>query len=141
MTDLYLKPRPEGQDLLLTNGMPTLTGGLDNMIYIQLITSDWWGNTEAKTNGLLNSKIPQIISESSLTNKTRIDIIAEAKRATAPIVTAGIAERIEIDGRIPKVGTLYLSVKVYEPGQNDALDFIYALNWDSQKITIEGGTW
>ncbi len=141
MKDIYLKPRPDGQDILLVNGLPILTGGLDNMIYMLLISSDYWGNTEANTNGVLDSKIPDIMASRPLTNQVRLDIIAEAERVTAQMITAGITDRIEIDAEIPAVGQLYLSVKTFEPERPEGTDFIYALNWDSQKITIEEGTW
>ncbi len=141
MKDIYLKPRQDGQDILLINGLPTLTGGLDNMIYMLLITSDWWGNTEAPENGLMDSTIPQIIAEKPLTNQTRLNIEAEAIRVTNQMITAGIAERIEVRSEIPAKGILYLAVKVYQPEIEEGIDFIYALNWDTQKITIEGGTW
>lgn len=141
MKDIYLKPRPDGQDILLINGLPQLTGGLDNMIYMLLVTSDYWGNTQAPENGTLDSRIPDIMSERPLTNQTRLNIEAEAIRVTEQMITAGIVERIEVRSEIPAVGTLYLAVKVFEPETEEGIDFIYALNWDTQKITIEEGTW
>jgi phage gp46-like protein len=141
MKDLYLKPRPDGQDILLINGLPTLSGGLDNMIYILLSSSDWWGNTEAPENGILDSKIPTIMSEKPLTNQTRLNIEAEAIRVTNQMITAGIVERIEVRSEIPGKGILYLAIKVFRPEIEEGIDFIYALNWDTQNITIEGGTW
>jgi phage gp46-like protein len=141
MQDIYLKPRTDGQDILLINGIPTLTGGLDNMIYMLLVTGDYWGNTEARENGLMNSLIPQIMSEKPLTNQTRLNIQAEASRVTAQMVTAGIAERIEVESEIPGKGILYIAVKVFQPEIEEGQDFIYALNWDSQIITIQEGTW
>ena len=141
MEDIYLKPRPDGQDILLINGLPTLTGGLDNMIYMLLLSSDYWGNTEAGENGLLDSDIPRIMAEGTLTNQTRLNIIEEAKRVTAKLINAGIAERIEITGEIPRVGVMYLAVKTFQPEVEEGTNFVYALNWDLQKITIEEGTW
>lgn len=141
MKDIYLKPRPDGQDILLINGLPTETGGLDNMVYMLLVTSDWCGNTEAPENGLMDSKITQIMSEKPLTNQTRLNVEAEAIRATSQMVTAGIAERIEVESEIPGKGILYLAVKVYDHDHEEGTDFIYSINWDLQKITIEGGTW
>ena len=141
MTDIYLKPRTDGQDILLLNGLPILTSGLDNMIYMLLITGDYWGNTEAGETGLLDSTIPQIMAQGTLTNQSRLNIIEEAKRVTKILVSSGIAERIEITGEIPRVGVMYLAVKTFEPEIEEGTDFNYLLNWDSQKITVEGGTW
>lgn len=141
MEDIYLKPRPDGQDILLINGLPTLTGGLDNMVYMLLATGDYWGNTEAGDNALLDSDIPRIMAESTLTNQTRLNIIEEAKRVTAKLINAGIAERIEITGEIPRVGVMYLSVRTFQPEDIEGTNFVYSLNWELQKITIEEGTW
>ena len=137
MKDIYLKPREDGQDLLLINGLPQLTGGLDNMVYILLITGSWWGNNTVNTNSQLSSSIPQIMNSQPVTNKTRLDIIKEAERVLQVMVSEGIADTIEVDAEIPSRGTIYLKVKVNEPERIAGQDFVYALNWDEQKITIE----
>ena len=136
MKDIYLKPRTDGQDILLINGLPAETGGLDNMVYMLLVTGDYWGNTEAKENGLMDSRIPQIMSEKPLINQTRLNIEAEAIRVTAKMITAGIADRIEVTSEIPGKGILYLAVRVFEPDHEEGTDFIYSINWDLQRIGI-----
>ena len=141
MKDIYLKPREIGQDILLINGLPQLTGGLDNMVYILLITGSWWGNNTVNTISQLTSSIPTIMNTQPVTNKTRLDIISEAQRVLQVMVTEGIADSIEVDAEIPNRGTIYLSVKVNEPEEIAGQDFIYALNWDEQKITIAEGLW
>ena len=141
MKDIYLKPREIGQDILLINGLPQLTGGLDNMVYILLITGLWWGNNTVNTISQLTSLIPKIMNTQPLTNKTRLDIISEAQRVLQVMVTEGIADSIEVDAEIPNRGTIYLSVKVNEPEEIAGQDFIYALNWDEQRITIAEGLW
>lgn len=141
MKDIYLKPRENGQDILLINGLPQLTGGLDNMVYILLMTGSWWGNNTVNTEARLSSSIPQIMASGVITNQTRLDVIKEAERVLDVMVTEGIANSIEVDAEIPKRGTLYLSVKINEPEQIAGQDFIYALNWDEQKITIEESLW
>jgi len=141
MKDIYLKPREIGQDILLINGLPQLTGGLDNMVYILLITGSWWGNNTVNTISQLTSLIPQIMNTQPVTNKTRLDIISEAQRVLQVMVTEGIADSIEVDAEIPNRGTIYLSVKVNEPEEIAGQDFIYALNWDEQRITIAEGLW
>ena len=141
MKDIYLKPREIGQDILLINGLPQLTGGLDNMVYILLITGSWWGNNTVNTISQLTSLIPQIMNTQPVTNKTRLDIISEAQRVLQVMVTEGIADSIEVDAEIPNRGTIYLSVKVNEPEEIAGQDFIYDLNWDEQRITIAEGLW
>lgn len=141
MKDIYIKPRENGQDLLLINGLPQLTGGLDNMVYILLMTGGWWGNATVNTEAQLSSSIPKIMASGVLTNQTRLNIIKEAERVLQVMVSEGIADSVEIDAEIPKRGTLYLSVKVNEPNQIAGQDFIYALNWDEQRITIEENLW
>jgi len=136
MKDIYIKPREDGQDILLNNGLPQLTGGLDNMVYILLMTGSWWGNNTVNTNSQLSSSIPKIMQSGLLTNKTRLDVIKEAERVLQVMVSEGIADSITVDAEIPNRGTLYLSVKVDEPEQIAGQDFIYALNWDYQREGI-----
>lgn len=141
MKDIYLKPTEAGPDLLLVNGLPRLTGGLDNMVYILLMTGAWWGNAETNADNRLTSRIPQIMASQPLTNKARLDIIKEAETVLNALITQGIAETITVEAEIPSRGTLYMSVKVDEPNRDETQNFIYALNWDEQKITIEENLW
>ena len=141
MKDIYLKPTESGPDIKLVNGLPQLTGGLDNMIYILLMTGSWWGNTTVNTDNQLTSSIPKIMTSGMLTNQTRLNVISEAQRVLEILLTLGIAETVTVTGEIPNRGTLYLSVKVDEPNRDLTSNFIYALNWDEQKITIERNLW
>lgn len=141
MKDIYLQPTEDGPDLKLTNGLPTLTGGLDNMIYLLLTTGTWWGNTTVDTDEKLRSSIPQIMREGTLTNSTRLNIKAEAERVLAVMVSLGIVQTITVDAEIPSKGTLYLSVQADQVDSDETDNFIYALNWADQKITIQEGTW
>jgi phage gp46-like protein len=111
------------------------------MIYILLMTGSWWGNTTVNTKSTLTSSIPEIMATGMLTNQTRLNVISEATRVLQLLLTLGIAETVTVSGEIPNRGTLYLSVKVDEPNRELTTNFIYALNWDEQKITIERNLW
>ena len=139
MSDIYLKPTSSGEDIIVNAGQPQMTGGLDNAIYMSLFTADFWGNDLADPDSVYDSGIPAIIGAGVLSNKTRLDIIAEAQRVTAWMVTAGIVESFEITAEIPTVGTLYLSVKSNEPQRTE--EFKYGINWDTQKVTVEENLW
>jgi len=141
MKDIYLKPTEAGPDLKLVNGLPQLTGGLDNMVYILLMTGAWWGNTTVDTESQLTSDIPRIMREELLTNKARLNIISEATRVLEILLTLGIAETVTVEAEIPNRSTIYMSVKVDEPDREVTDNYIYALNWDEQKITIEENLW
>ncbi len=142
MKDIYLKPTASGPDFdILGTGLPRMTGGLDNYIYLLLTMGDWWGNEEASDGGEFSSTLSDIMASSTLTNSTRLDVIAEVERLTKVLKTNGIADAVEVSAEIPSKGTLYLSIEVTEPDQEESDTYIYALNWAAQKITIEEGTW
>lgn len=139
MSDIYLKPTESGEDIIVSAGMPQMTGGLDNAIYLSLFISDFWANDLNDPNDTYNSTIPDIIGRGVLSNKVRLDIIAEAERVLQWLIEAGIVESIEVDAEIPAVGTLYLSVKSNEPQRT--INFKYGINWDDQKVTVEESLW
>jgi len=139
MSDIYLKPTAAGQDITVKAGSPQMTGGLDNAIYMSLFTGSFWGNDLTEPDNVYDSTIPEIIGAGVLSNKTRLDIIAEAERVTAWMVTAGIVDSFEINAEIPAVGTLYLSVKANEPERT--INFKYGINWDTQRVTVEENKW
>lgn len=135
MSDIYLKPTSSGQDINVSAGMPQMSGGLDNAVYMSLFTVDYWGNDSADdTSGKYDSTIPTIISEATLTNQARLNIIAEAERVTAWLVSDGIVDSITVSAEIPEVGWLYLAVQCDEPERT--INFKYGVNWDTQKINL-----
>lgn len=138
MSDIYLKPEATA-DMVIINGLPQLTEGLDNTVYLSLFMPDYWGNSISDDK--YNSEVPQIMAEQSLTNQTRLDIIDAATEALNWMIEVGIASEIEITAEIPEIGKLYLAVKITQPELDDPLDFTYALNWDAQEIIIQEGTW
>ena len=138
MSDIYLKPEAQA-DMVIINGLPQLTDGLDNAVYLSLFMPDYWGNDI--TDDKYISEIPKIMTEQLLSNQTRLDIIDEAKNALNWMIEKGIASAIEITAEIPDVGKLYLAVKIFEPEFEDPFDFAYALNWDAQEIIVQEGTW
>ena len=62
--------------------------------------------------------------------------VGDGGRVLQVMVSEGIADSIEVDAEIPNRGTIYLSVKVNEPEEIAGQDFIYALNWDEQRVNI-----
>lgn len=142
MKDFYLMPTEGGPDFeIKTTGIPQLSGGLDNYIYLLLTMGDWWGNEEADDDGQFSSNLPDILASTTLTNATRLDVIAEVKRLMCSLISAGIAESVEVDAEIPSSGTLYISIEVTEPDHEESDTYIYALNWASQKITVQEALW
>ena len=138
MSDIYLKLNAI-PDIVIINGLPQLTDGLDNAVYLSLFMSDYWGN--AISNDKYISDIPRILAEQNLTNQTRLDIIEAGRQALAWMKDQGIVSDIEITATIPETGVLYLAVKISQPEYTDPLDFKYALNWNAQEIIIQEGTW
>lgn len=141
MSDIYLKSTCGIPDIVIVNGLPTLTDGLDNAVYLSLFMPDFWGNAISEENERYSSEIPVIMAEQNLTNQTRLDIIEEAKSSLSWLTELGIAESVEVTAEIPEVGRLYLAVTITEPEQVDGVPFAYSLNWDAQEIIIQESLW
>ena len=140
MSDVYLKPEATA-DMVIINGLPQLTDGLDNAVYLSLFMVDWWGNDISDDNQKYGSEIRRITAEQTLTNQTRLDIIEAAKNALAWLVETGVASNVDARAEIPEIGRLYLAVEITEPEHDDPSIFAYSLNWDSQEIIIQESTW
>ena len=142
MSDIYLKTQAI-TDMVIVNGVPQLTDGLDNAVYLSLFMPDWWGNDIAaeKEDEQYQTEIPRIMAEQTLTNQTRLDIIEEAKKSTQWMLDLGIVSAIDIRAEIPEIGKLYLAVTITEPEQDDPSVFAYSLNWDAQEIIIQESLW
>lgn len=134
MSDLYLSPTDDGGDLVITNGKPEMTGGLDNAVYTSLFTRAWWGNSVSTTSQQYDSDIPRIMDEETLNNTTRNAVIKEAERVLQWMVTDGIAERVEARAEIKDRSTLYLAVTIYEPFHDAGTTFAYQANWENQEV-------
>ncbi|MDC7125785.1 MAG: hypothetical protein PQJ46_09465 [Spirochaetales bacterium] len=138
MSDISLTFSNGIPDMEIVNGLPKTTKALSNAVYLSLFIPDWWGNAGAPDEEQYDSEIPEIMNTQLLNNQTRLDIIAAATNALAWMQTLGIVTTApEITAEIPKVGFLYLAVKLTEPEQDDSTDFVYAINWDSQEIELQ----
>ncbi len=140
MSDIYLKTQKIA-DMVIINGLPQLTDGLDNAVYLSLFMPDYWGNDIADDDQKYDSEIPVIMAEQTLTNQTRLDIIEAAKNALNWMLDNGIASNIDVIAEIPEIGRLYLAVTITEPEQEDPSTFAYSLNWDAQEIIIQESLW
>ena len=141
MSDIYLKTTNGIADMVIVNGLPQLTDGLDNSVYLSLFMPAWWGNDISDDDQKYESEIPVIMAEQSLTNQARLDIIEAAKKALDWMVEKGIATSRDARAEIPEVGRLNLAVTITEPEQDDPSVFAYSLNWDAQEIIIQESTW
>ena len=141
MSDIYLKTTTGIADMVIVNGLPQLTDGLDNTVYLSLFMPDYWGNSVSEDDEKYDAEIPRIMSEQTLTNQTRLDIIEAGKNSLKWMIDKGIASAIDVRAEIPEIGTLFFAVTITEPEQEDPSTFAYGLNWDSQEITIQEATW
>lgn len=136
MSDIYLQSSNGIADMVIINGLPQLTDGLDNAVYLSLFMLDYWGNSISEEDEKYNTEIPKIMAEQNLTNQTRLDIIEAGKKSLAWMVEKGIASNIDVVAEIPSIGRLNLAVTIKELGQD--VNFAYGLNWDAQEIFIQG---
>lgn len=141
MSDIYLQSTSGIADMVIVNGLPQLTDGLDNAVYLSLFMPDWWGNDSSDDDQKYDSEIPRIMAEQALTNQTRLDIIEEAKKSLQWLLDIGIASAIDARAEIPEIGRINLAVTITEPEQDDPSTFAYSLNWDAQEIIIQESLW
>ncbi|MDC7218650.1 MAG: hypothetical protein PQJ59_01845 [Spirochaetales bacterium] len=137
MKDLQLVYSDGAPDIEVVNGMPKMSGGLSNAVYLSLFVSEWWGNSESETEEKFISEIPEILVSNPLTNQTRLNIIEAAQESLSWMIDLGIAAEIEITASIPSKGTLNLAVEITEPEQDESTNFTYALNWDAQEVFMK----
>ena len=126
MADLYLEPTPDGADIVIENGEPRLTGGLDNAVYLSLFTEAWWGNEIAPPAERYDSRLPKLLA-GTLTNQLRLDAIEAAKAALAWMTDEKVADRIDVAARISSATTLEITVTVYQGAETHR----FAHNWDA----------
>lgn len=131
MGDLYLQPTPDGADIVIENGEPRLTGGLDNAVYLSLFTESWWGNQIAEPAERYDSRLPRLL-RGTLTNQMRLDAIEAARSALAWMTDQRVADRIEVGARIASPTALEITVRVYQ-GANE---FRYSHNWDALRGAV-----
>lgn len=136
MSDLYLNPTADGGELIIENGKPQMTSGLETAVYLSLFTRSWWGNAFGTTSEKHTSKIPEIMESQLLNIQTKLDIIEEAKSVLKWMLDDGLADEITVTAEINKPGVLYLAVKLSQPEEKDNETFKYALNWSAQEVSL-----
>ena len=136
MSDLYLQPTQDGGELIIENGKPQMTSGLENAVYLSLFTAPWWGDSVSEQSEKYSSTISEVMNSGALALQTKLDVIEAAKNALVWMTDDGIADRIEVRAEIPQAGTLYLAITIYEPESADGVDYKYALNWEAQEVSL-----
>ncbi len=137
MSDIKAIPTESGLEISLINNDLCLSGGLKNAVFLSLFTGPYWGNSISSKSEKFISTITEIIENGILSNKTRLDVEEAAKTALQWMKDDKIVNYIVVKASIPASGTLYLSVTLSEPDQKE---FVYSLNWDELKNSINTET-
>lgn len=109
-----------------TGQLPT-SGSLYNTVFLLLFGKKSILNEFTEYS--LDSKILDL-QQKSLTNKTRLEIKAEAERVLAVLVSKGIAESVTVEAEIHSPGVLYLAVEIEQPENK----LVYQLNWGETAV-------
>lgn len=134
MSDIYIDIDPPAVDIEILDGDLRATSSIANAVYLSLFVPEWWGNAIAAQNERYTSTIPELAT-GTVTNQTRLDMIAAAENALAWMVEDGVAYRIEIAAEIQDAGKIAIAVTVHEPtGTADVYRF--GVNWDATEASV-----
>jgi phage gp46-like protein len=129
MSDIYIDTSQLTPDIAIESGDLKASSSIFNAVYLSLFTPPYWGNAIAAQNERYTSTIPDLVS-GTVTNQTRLDMIAAAENALAWMVEDGVADRIEVAAEIQGAGKIAIAVTVHEPsGTADVYRF--GVNWDA----------
>lgn len=128
--DLMIRHTDDGGDIVFQGGQPEMDGGLWTAAYISLFTErGWWGDPS------IGSALHEL-EDRALTNQTRLDAIAEAKRALTWLVDQGIAQSVEIDAEIASARVLIIQATITQPNDPTPTEFRYRITWASTKEAV-----
>lgn len=134
--DVRLSLSSDGGFIRMRDGQTEMDQGLETAVTISLMSEGmWWGNSLAAEGEDVGSGFLESLRQ-PLTNQARLDVIEAAKASLAWLVDTGIATSVEVDGEIPSIGRLYLSITINQPVKSPAT-FRYTINWQAQRIHLQ----
>lgn len=141
--DVLLLSTVDGGDLVIKDNFIVGTGGFETAAFLSLFGGNeddngtestskkaWWGNqleTELPERRL-TSRLQYIIKGLPATPNNLNKAIQAAKDDLSWFISDGIADTIEITGRIPSKNRLELSIEILKNGELLA-DFKFEENW------------
>lgn len=135
MSDIYAEPTLDGADVIIDRrGNPTMTGGLDNAVYLSVFVGPWWANRVEPAATQYISKVPEATRESLTLRAARA--VAESTRSSlAWLLSFGAAQSVAVEPEITERDLLTLPVEVVEP-DGTRRRLVYGLNWTAQRAQL-----
>ena len=134
MSDIYIETTPPNVDVVISNDKLKTTSALSNSVYLSLFVPPYWGNAIEDADGRYTSTIPELIT-GTVTNQTRLDMIAAAKNALQWLVDGGYARSVDVRAAIATRSRINLAVTIVQPDATSET-FTYAVNWDAQEAAL-----
>ena len=136
--DLRLIPSIDGARVDFSGGQPLMDQGLETAVYISLFGVDYWGNALEEPGIQLQSRIPEIVARSTVSNRARLEIEQAATDSLAWMLTEGVAAGVQASAIITGVSTVELTVTIEQPSAPREV-LRYQINWQRQReITASG---
>lgn len=145
--DVLLISTVDGGDMVIQDDFVKATGGFETAAYLSLfggnredngtestIKKSWWGNQLEPDNPerRMISRTQNLMFGLEATPGNLLKIIEAAKQDLSWFKDMGIADTIEVSGRIPDRNRLELNIGIFK--DSDLLeDFKFVENWKSQK--------
>ena len=132
--DIKIKQLKDGTfDIEFINGQPTMTNGLETMLFLAIFGQRWWGNlTVKKESEKMKSTFPDIIKRNVVTDKVKNDGTKSIEKATDFIIKDKIAKSVLVTGEIFSAFGIKWTVEVVALNNNK---IEYFLNWEKGILT------
>ena len=132
--DIKIQQLKDGTfDIEFINGQPTMTNGLETMLFLAIFGQKWWGNlTVKKESEKMRSTFPDVISRNVVTDKVKNDGTKSIEKATDFIVKDKIAKSVLVTGEIFSAFGIKWTVEVVALNNNK---IEYFLNWEKGILT------
>jgi phage gp46-like protein len=132
----HLFTGPDGGFLHFENGQPIQEQGLENAVFISLVTQDYWGNaTTTDQNFRVDSRLFEIVTTNTISDALLLDVKEEVKHLLAWMIRLKIAKAISIDVIAESVNRIRLAITIEQPLVS--AEIIYAILWDNQRLQLE----
>jgi hypothetical protein len=129
---LSIDPVTLDWDIVLENGQPAMTDGLETCVLLAV-----FGEPNVQ-NGMIpgpaerfDSGFPAMIARATVSDATRNDGIAAIEKALAFLVSEGIASAVRVSGEIVSAYRIDWAIEIDAPRGGR-----YTINWDKGSLTF-----
>jgi len=138
--DVILFQTDDGGDILIENGIISMSGGLETSAYLSMFggnedddgradnSANWWGNIdETETARQYRSETQNLLQGLPATTGNLRRIEDAAKRDLAWMITEGVASEVFVLATMPGINEILITVIILARGEES--EFKFAQNW------------